>query len=562
MSNLNKFSKNITQSKKNGSAQAMLYALGFDKNDLKKAQIGIGTVWFEGNPCNAKLDRISKLVKDSTEARGFLGMRYNTIGISDGKTMGTDAMRYSLPSRELIADSMESIINGEHYDASILVPGCDKNLPASAMALARVNRPGFIIYGGSMKPTFRSGKNNIEKLDIVSSFEAYGKYLKGEISDIERQDIIEKSCDINCGSCSGFYTANTMACLLEVMGLTLPNSSSNMSLSNEKIVECHNSGDVIKKLIIEDIKPLDIMTKESFLNAVKFLTIIGGSTNGVIHLLAMAKTAGVDLTLEDFKKYENLPVLTNMKPHGEFVMDDLYKKGGTSSLIRYLIEKDILNGDCMTVTTKTLWENNYKAKEMQFRDSVIYPLESPFKDSSHIKILKGNMAKQGAISKINSKFIKNNYFEGKARVYDSEDEMLKALENDEIKTNNFIILRYQGESIGCPEMLTPTSALIGYFNSLNTSIPPFATDGRFSGGSTGILIGHLPDAFKDKSITALIKNDDMISINLDTNNINLDVSDEELLIREKNIKKPELKLIGYLDKYRKLVSNINDGYLT
>lgn len=554
--NLNKYSKILTQKKQNASAQAMLYALGLDKTDLNKPQIGIGTVWFEGNPCNSKLDILSKKVKNNLNKNNYLGLRFNTIGVSDGKTMGTDAMRYSLPSRELITDSMETMINAEHYDGCVLIPGCDKNLPAAAMTLARVNRPGFIIYGGSMRPSYLDDN----KLDIVSSFEAYGKYIKGEISDNERETVIMNACHQKCGSCSGFYTANTMACILEVMGLTLPNSSSNMSLSSEKFKECNNSFETIDNLLRLDIKPLDIMTRESFINAIKFLTIIGGSTNGVIHLLAMAKTAGVELSLKDFKNHEHLPVLTNMKPHGIYVMDDLYKLGGTSGLIKYLIEEDILNGDCMTVTSKTLYDNVKNEDKIDTSKNVIMPLDIPFKSNSHINILFGNMAPNGCVSKIYSE---NKQFSGRAKVFDNQEDMLTALENGEITEKNFIILRYQGESTGCPEMLTPTSALVGYFNSRGkSSIPPFATDGRFSGGSTGVLVAHLPDAYKDDSITAVIQDNDVITLDLNYNIISLKVSEDEINRRKKLVLKPELNLDGYLKKYKKLVSNLDTGYLT
>ena len=559
--NLNKYSRIITQSKKNGSAQAMLYALGLSKEDLEKPQIGIGTVWFEGNPCNSKLDQLSTLVKDSIIKKNILGMRFNTIGVSDGKTMGTDAMRYSLPSRELITDSMESIIEAEHYDGCVLIPGCDKNLPASAMALARINRPGFIIYGGSMKPQYHLSNNKIERLDIVSSFEAYGRYIKGEINDDERQDIVQNACHGNCGACSGFYTANTMSCILEVMGLTLPNSSSNMSLTTPKMNECRDAGYTIANLLKNDIKPLDIMTRESFLNAVKFLTLIGGSTNGVIHLLAMARTANVELTLDDFKEYENLPVLTNMKPQGLYVMDDLNRLGGTSVLIKYLIDEGILNGDCITVTSKTLKENTKLEKKLNFDEGVILPLESAFKKTSHINILSGNMAPSGSVSKIYSE---DKNFGGKAIVFNTQEEMLQSLKEGKITEDHFVILRYQGESTGCPEMLTPTSALVGYFNGRNkeNKIPPFATDGRFSGGSTGVLVAHLPDAYKENSVTALIEDGDNITIDITTNSINLDVSDKELVLRNRTLIKPDLNLTGYLRKYNKLVSDLEDGYLT
>ncbi len=551
LSNFNYYSKNITQSKKSGAAQSMLYALGLKKEDMNKPQIGIGTVWFEGNPCNSKLNILSDSIKLYLNSENFLGFKFNTVGVSDGMSMGTEAMRYSLPSRELIADSMETIVRGQNYDGLVCIPGCDKNLPAAAMSLARLNRHGFIIYGGSMRPSYYKE----QKLDIVSSFEAYGKYIKGEINDDDRQNIVQNACNNMCGSCSGFYTANTMACLLEVMGLTLPNSSSNMSLSDEKLNETRQVGIIMRTLFEKDIKPLDIMTKESFENAIKFLILIGGSTNGVIHLLAMAKTAGINLTLQDFKEYEYLPVLTNMKPHGTFVMDDLNKIGGTSVLIKYLIDKEILNGDCMTITGKTLRENVESYRDIDWEKNIIYPLEKPYKKTSHINILFGNLASNGCVSKIYSD---NTFFRGSVLVYDTEQDMLNALENKEISNDNVIVIRYQGESIGCPEMLTCTSALIGYFG--NNKVPPILTDGRFSGGSKGILVAHLTDAYKKNSITAKIKNGDFITIDLDNNKIILEVCENEL--NKRKIKKNNLNLSGYLNKYSKLVSNIKNGYLT
>ena len=554
LSTLNKFSKLITQTKKSGPAQSMLYALGLTHNDLKKAQVGIGTVYLEGNPCNSKLPILSDLVKTSLQNKNLLPMRFNTIGISDGMSMGTSGMSYSLPSRELIADSFETVVRGQHYDSLICIPGCDKNLPASAMALARLNRPGFIIYGGSMKPNYYKGK----PLDIVSSFNSYGEYLRKEIDDDERTNIVKQSCHGDCGSCSGFYTANTMGCILEVMGLTLPNGSSNMSMSSEKFEECNQAGKIIKNLLINDIKPLDIMTREAFLNAIKLLFLIGGSTNGVIHLLAMAKTAKVELTLEDFKKYEYLPVITNMKPHGKYVMNDLSNIGGTKYVIKYLIDQNIINGDCLTITGKTLSENlsNVNSDFINNDSSkIIHRINDPFKKSSHINILTGNLAPNGSVSKIYSE---KKMFSGKAKVYNTEKAMLFALEQGEISSDNFVILRYQGESIGCPEMLSPTSALVGYFGD---KIPPLATDGRFSGGSSGILVAHLPDAYKKESITALIQDEDMIKIDLNDNTINIEIDNNELKNRKTNLIKPELKLDGYLAKYSKLVTDLQSGYL-
>lgn len=547
LTNLNKYSRIITSRKDNSAAQAMLYALGLSKKDLEKPQIGIGSMWFDGNPCNSKLDILSKRTKQSIDNKDFLGMRFNTIGVSDGMSMGTKGMRYSLPSRELITDSIESIMTAQHYDSLICLPGCDKNLPASAMALARLNRPGFIIYGGSMKPSFY----NNQKLDIVSAFESYGKFLNKDISENERQNIVQNSCHKGCGSCSGLYTANTMASILETMGLTIPNSSSNPSMSSEKLLECDNSKMIVEQLLIKDIKPLDIITRDSMLNAIKMLYLTGGSTNGVIHLLAIAKEANIKLTLSDFMSLQDIPVLLNMKPHGTNVMYDLYKLGGLSVFIKYLIANGILNGDCITITGKTLKENVSDAKDIDFiNQDVILPLENPFKKTSHIKILEGNIAPNGCVAKINSV---NNNFCGKVKVFDSENDFLKSLEKGEITRENFIILRYQGETIGCPEMLKPTSALSGYFGN---DSPPLATDGRFSGGSRGVLVAHLPDAYKKNNLIPYLKDGDIIEMDLNKNSIEL-ISD---ISTDNKLKKIELS--GYLNKYRKLVGDISTGYIT
>ena len=547
MKNFNKYSRIITSQKENSAAQAMFYALGLSKKDLEKPQIGIGSMWFDGNPCNSKLDILSSRTKKSIDNRGFLGMRFNTIGVSDGMSMGTEGMRFSLPSRELITDSIESIMKAQHYDSLICIPGCDKNLPASAMALARLNRPGFIIYGGSMKPSYYKD----QKLDIVSAFESYGKFLNKDITDNERQNIVENSCHKGCGSCSGLYTANTMASILETMGLTIPNSSSNPSLSSEKLLECDNSQIIIERLLVNDIKPLDIITRKSILNAVKMLYLTGGSTNGVIHLLSIAREANVELTLSDFKSLQDIPVLLNMKPHGANVMYDLHKLGGLSSFIKYLITEGVLDGDCITVTGNSLKENVSDADDIDFKNQdVILPLEAPFKPSSHIKILSGNLAPSGCVAKINSN---NTNFRGTVKVFDTEQDFLKSLEKGNIKRDNFIILRYQGETIGCPEMLKPTSALSGYFGD---DSPPLATDGRFSGGSRGILIAHLPDAYKPRNLIPYLKNGDLIEMDLTKNSLDI-ISD----ISSTN-KQQKIQLSGYLNKYRKLVGDISTGYNT
>ena len=552
---INKYSRVITQNIENGAAQAMLYSLGLDSHDLRKAQVGIASMWYQGNPCNSKLNIYSDLVAKSVEKEELLPMQFNTIGISDGISMGTDGMKYSLPSRDLISDSIESVVRGMHYDGVICIPGCDKNLPGSVMAMLLLDRPSFLIYGGSMRPSYLNEKNN--KLDIVSAFEAYGKYISKEITNEERQEIVENSCDKSCGSCSGLYTANTMATIFEVMGLTLPNSSSSMSLSNEKYLECSKAGDTIHYLLREDIRPSEIVTKESFKNAIKMLYLTGGSTNAIIHLLAIANVANINLKLEDFSELQNTPVLLNMKPHGENVMYDLYKIGGTSAFIKYLVEKDIINGNVLTVTGDTLFENVRDAPRLNNNQNVVMPLESPFIKESHIRILKGNMAPKGCVSKISGKTPK--IISKKAIVFDNENDMMNFLVKGIITKDHFIVLRYQGETTGCPEMLKPTSSIIGYFGD---DAPPLATDGRFSGGSHGVLICHLPDAYKENSITSIIKNGDEVILDYNNNSIKIDIDEAEIDKRFKSVEKPELELKGYLSKFSKLVGNIENGYST
>ena len=554
-SNINKFSCEITQKKERGAAQAMLYSLGLTKNDMNKAQVAVASMWYSGNPCNSKLNIYSDAISSSIKKTDkMLPMQFNTIGVSDGISMGTPGMRYSLPSRELIADSIETVVNAQHYDGIICVPGCDKNLPGSLMGISRLNRPSLIVYGGSMKSTEYKGT----KLDIVSAFESYGKYTSGKITEDERLDIIQNSCDKGCGSCSGLYTANTMAVCLETLGMMLPNSSSSSPGTIEKDEECMNTGNVIQNLLEKDIKPSDILTKESFLNAITVTYAFGGSTNAVIHLLACANSAGIDLKLDDFQNLNHIPVILNMKPHGEYVMYDLSKIGGTARVTKYLIQKGLLNGNCLTVTGNSLWDNVKNCEDMEFTNqNLVFPLEKPFKNDGHIKILKGNLSPNGCLSKI---YKKKKIFKGKACVFDNENDMVKALSNNEIQKDSFVIIRYQGESIGCPEMLTPTSALIGYFGSENA--PPLATDGRFSGGSHGILIAHLPDAYKKESLTRVIKNNDNIEINLLTNEINLLVNNEEINKRLNETPQKKLNVSGYLKKFSKLCGTFQDGYIT
>ena len=576
---VNKFSRLITQNIKNAPAQAMLNAIGLSKKDMDKAQIGVGAVWYESNPCNSHLNKLVSKVKQSfninyqfqmyNRTDNYIPFAFNTPGVSDGISMGTFGMKYSLPSRELIADNFESICMAHHYDALIGIPGCDKNMPGIAMAMCRLNRPSIMIYGGSMEPGLVDG----EESDIVTVFEGGGKLASGEITKGEMNNIIENSCSKKCGACSGLYTANTMAIMLEVMGLTLPNSSSNPTGSREKFDECIKAVTSIKKIMTMDLKPLDILTKDSFINAIKMLYITGGSTNGIIHLLAIAKEANIDLKLEDFNELNDIPILLNMKPHGKHMMYHLHQIGGTSALIEYLIQNGILNGNCMTVTGELLRNNvhnayhyGYHRSELNILDfrkkweDVIFSLDKPFKADSHINILKGNLAPKGCISKI---YDKQQIYKQTCVVYDSEDDMIDALNDGDIHKDNIIVIRGQGETTGCPEMLKPTSALIGYFGSGN--VPPLLTDGRFSGGSRGILVAHLEDMYKEDSITGLIYDGDEIEIDLTKNSINLLVPKEQLRTRNINyyldIQKSRPKYKGTLGKFCRHVGDIDSGYL-
>lgn len=535
--NMNTYSKNITEPIERGVNQAMLYALGLNENDLKKPHIGICLISYESNPCNAKLNILANKIKDSIKNKNLLPFIFNTVGISDGIAMGTIGMNYSLPSREIIANSIETHVYGHHYDGMVCIPGCDKNLPGSAIALARLNIPGFIIYGGSMPPSFY----NNQKLDIISAFEYYGKFIKNEINNDERLNIIKNSCNNNCGSCSGMYTTNTMSSLFEVMGLTLPNSTSNPSMSYEKFKECDDSSNVMKILLENNILPSDIFTKKSFINAISMLYLTGGSTNAVIHLLAIAKAANVNLSLRDFTNLQHLPVLLNLKPHGLYVMNDLHKIGGLSVFIKFLIDNNFLYHDILTITGKTLYDN-VKKNIISYSDSnndIIRSINNPIKSNSHIKILYGNLAPNGCVSKSYSE--KTNFI-GTAITFDTEDDMLTSLKNGKINKNHCVIIRYQG--IGMSEMSAPTSAIIDYFGKNNS--PMLLTDGGFSGGShSSLLIAHLPNAFHDNSPTALIQNNDIIIVDLIHNKINISVSEEILILRNKYVIKPKINLTGY-----------------
>ena len=576
---VNAHSKVITQ---NDNAKAMLWALPEFKldTDFDKPHVGVISNWFESNPCNRKLDQYSETIKNSLDSMGIHGFRANTVGVSDGITMGTPSMRYSLPSRELISHSIELQAKGGNYDGLIVVPGCDKNMPAATMALFRLDIPGIIVYGGSMPPSYLPTDTKKENpLQIVSSFEAQGEYMAGKISLEEKNEIVRYTCSKSCGACAGLYTANTMSSVIEVLGFSLPNSATFPSLSKAKFNECELSAYAMEFLLTNDIKPSDILTKESFYNAIKLVNVLGGSTNAVIHLLAMAEAAQIDLTLDDFTQFKHIPVLSDMKPHGKYVMNDLHNVGGMTELMKYLISSDIINGDCKTVTGLTLKENYFmtplKSNSQQYHivsedvlqrtdrceltkkdfHKVIRPLEDPFKKTSHIRILRGNMAEQGCVSKLNSE---DSFYEGKAIVFDTEKEMLTALKNGEITRDHIIVIRYQGESMGCPEMLAPTSALIGYFGE---DAPPLLTDGRFSGGSHGILVAHLPDAYKD-TVTTRIVTGDTITIDLENGSVNSKFDGASTEERNKIVKK-QLTFDNserYLGMYSKCVRNITTGF--
>ncbi|WP_185859967.1 dihydroxy-acid dehydratase [Blattabacterium cuenoti] len=555
---INNFSRKITEEPNLPASHAMLYATGLRETDFCKAQIGIVSNWYEGNPCNMHLNQLGKKIKSSIiNDENLIGFQFNTIGVSDGITMGTSGMRYSLPSRELIADSIETVVDSHHYDGVIAIPGCDKNMPGVMMALLRLNRPSIIVYGGSISSGYYNGK----KLDIVSSFEALGKKNTCKISEQEYKNIVKNSCP-GPGACGGMYTANTMASALEAMGMTLPNSSSSPSTSENKKIECENVSIFIKKLLEKNIKPKDIVTKTSIENGVKLAMCLGGSTNLVLHFLAIAKSANINFTLKDFQKISNqVPLLGNLKPSGIFLMEDIHMYiGGMPVIIKYLLNEGILSGDCITVTGKTLSENMKNVPNMTFNQKIIYPLNNPIKKDGHIRILYGNLSPEGAIAKITGK--EGIIFRGKANVFDSEEEANKAILNDQIHHGDVVVIRYVGPigGPGMPEMLKPTSYIMGSGLGKNVAL---ITDGRFSGGSHGFVVGHITPEAQSGGPIALIKNGDFIKIDAENNTITLEVEDEEIKRRKKVLTPPVLKVKrGYLYKYIKTVSPASEGCIT
>jgi len=554
---LNKYSKTITQDITQPAAQAMLYGIGLTDDDLKKAQVGIVSMGYDGNTCNMHLNDLAKVIKTGVWDNDLVGLIFNTIGVSDGISNGTDGMRYSLVSRDIIADSIEAVCGAQYYDALIAVPGCDKNMPGSIMAMGRLNRPSIMVYGGTIAP----GHYNGQDLNIISAFEALGQKMAGQLSDEDFKGIVMNSCP-GAGACGGMYTANTMAAAIEALGMSLPYSSSNPALSDDKQKECEAAGKAIRLLIEKNICPKDIMTREAFENAITVIMVLGGSTNAVLHMIAMAKSVDVPLTQDDFQLIsDKIPVLADFKPSGKYLMQDLHQHGGVPAVMKYLLQKGLLKGDCLTVTGKTLAENLASVLDLNFeKQKIILPLENPIKATGHLQILYGNLAEGGSVAKISGK--EGERFVGPARVFDGEFELINGINSGKIKAGDVVVIRHVGPkgAPGMPEMLKPTSAIIGA--GLGKSVA-LITDGRFSGGTHGFVVGHVtPEAFEG-GLIALVHDDDVIELDVATNNINLKVSGEEIAKRKAAWKKPALKATkGILFKYAQVVKNAAEGCVT
>ncbi|CCX04454.1 dihydroxy-acid/6-phosphogluconate dehydratase [Pyronema domesticum] len=558
---LNRSSSAITQPKSQGASQAMLYATGMTEKDMNKAQVGISSVWYSGNPCNMHLMDLNHKIREGVEAAGLHGMQFNTIGVSDGISMGTTGMRYSLQSRDLIADSIETVMGAQWYDANISIPGCDKNMPGVIIAMGRVNRPSLMVYGGTIKAG-KCGSATTPEIDIVSAFQAYGQYITKEITEPERFDIIRNACP-GPGACGGMYTANTMATAIESMGMTLPGSSSNPAESQAKLDECLSAGAAIRNLLEKDIKPRDILTRSAFENAMVVVNITGGSTNAVLHLIAIAHSVGVNLTIDDFQAVsDRTPFLADLKPSGKYVMADIQGIGGTPALLKYLLQNDLIDGGIMTVTGKTLAENLEKLPGFPESQKIIRPLSNPIKPTGHIQILRGSLAPGGSVGKITGK--EGLRFEGTARAFDGEDAFIEALERGEIKKGEktVVVIRYEGPkgAPGMVEMLKPSSAIMGAGLGKDVAL---ITDGRFSGGSHGFLIGHIVPEAQVGGPIGLVRDGDKIIIDAETRKLDLMVEESVLEERRKEFKPKPLKYTqGTLYKYTKLVSDASHGCVT
>jgi dihydroxy-acid dehydratase len=557
MSELNKYSKTLTQDETQPAAQAMLYGIGLTDEDLEKAQVGIASMGYDGNTCNMHLNDLAKLVKQGVWDSDLVGLIFNTIGVSDGMSNGTDGMRYSLVSRDIIADSIEAVCGAQYYDGLIALPGCDKNMPGSVIAMGRLNRPSIMVYGGTIAP----GHYNGQDLNIVSAFEALGQKMAGKITAEDFRCVVKASCP-GAGACGGMYTANTMAAAIEALGMSLPYSSSNPAISPEKKEECLAAGKAIRNLLEKDIKPKDIMTRRAFENAITVIMVLGGSTNAVLHLIAMAKSVGVNVTQDDFQAIsDRVPVLADFKPSGKYLMQDLHQYGGVPAVMKYLLEQGFLHGECLTVTGKTVAENLAGVPSLDFeKQPIIQPVSAPIKKTGHLQILYGNLAEGGSVAKISGK--EGERFEGPARVFDGEHELIAGINSGKIRPGDVVVIRYVGPKggPGMPEMLKPTSAIIGA--GLGKSVA-LITDGRFSGGTHGFVVGHITPEAYDGGTIALVKDEDIIELDATKNTITLKVSDEEIAQRRKAWRQPELKATkGILFKYARHVKTAAEGCVT
>ncbi|RBW62346.1 dihydroxy-acid dehydratase [Tenacibaculum sp. E3R01] len=553
---LNKFSKQVTQDDTQPAAQAMLHAIGLSNEDLQKPLVGIASTGYEGNPCNMHLNDLAKLVKKGTENKDLIGLIFNTIGVSDGISMGTPGMRFSLPSRDVIADSMETVVQAMSYDGLVTVVGCDKNMPGALMAMLRLNRPSVLVYGG----TIASGCHEGKKLDVVSAFEAWGEKVAGTIDNEEYQSVIEKACP-GAGACGGMYTANTMASAIEALGMSLPYNSSNPAISQNKEDECVKAGEALRVLLEKDIKPSDIVTKKSLENAIRLVTIMGGSTNAVLHFLAIAKAADVKFTLKDFQRIsDETPFLADLKPSGKYLMEDVHAVGGVPAVLKYLLEEGLLHGECLTVTGKTLAENLADVPGLVENQDVIKPIENPIKTTGHLRMLYGNLAEEGSVAKITGK--EGLSFRGRAKVFEGEYATNDGIREGKVEKGDVVVIRYEGPKggPGMPEMLKPTAAIMGAGLGKDVAL---ITDGRFSGGTHGFVVGHITPEAQDGGAIALVEDGDMISLNAETNTITLEVSDEELKERKNKWVAPPLKVNrGVLYKYAKTVASASNGCVT
>ncbi len=560
---LNKYSSQITQPKSQGASQAMLYATGMTEADMNLPQVGIASVWYEGNSCNMHLMDLAGEVKSGMQPAGLVGLRFNTIGVSDGISMGTSGMSYSLQSRDLIADSIETVMQAQWYDGLVTLPGCDKNMPGCVMAMGRLNRPSIMIYGGTIKPGFtkpKSGDGKGEKRDIVSAFQCYGEWLAGRITEDERKEIVQKSCP-GAGACGGMYTANTMASAIEVMGLSLPYSSSIPAEHPDKLAECRKAGEVIHTLLEKDLKPRDIVTRTSFENAIRYIMVTGGSTNAVLHLLAMARAFDVELSIDDFQTLaDSTPYLADLKPSGKYVQEELHEVGGTPGVMKLMLEAGLLDGTPMTCTGKTVAENLDELPGLAEGQKVVMPADQPLKETGHLRIMRGNFCPDGAVAKITGK--EGLLFEGTANCFDSEEDMLRALEEKKINKGDVVIIRYEGPQggPGMPEMLTPTSAIMGAGLGQDVAL---ITDGRFSGGSHGFIVGHVCPEAQAGGPIALVQNGDKMTLDAEKNLITVDITDEELAKRKAAWTAPAYKATrGTLYKYIKNVKSASEGCVT